>query len=81
MFVALRFLHPRRCTTARFWMGLSLFCGKTGNHQCMLRHIRFRKECLKQWGWKVMSSKLAACVFLVTALCVPRGNPTGRLLA
>lgn len=54
--------------------GLSLFCGKTGSHQCMLRHIGFRRECLKRRGWKVMSSKLSVPLYSCGRLHVSPGT-------
>ena len=58
--------------------GPSLFCGKTGNHQCVLRHIGFRREHLKQRGWKVTSSKLSVLLYSCECVRMSPGTPSRK---
>lgn len=70
-------LHPEEMyhSPIQDGQGLSLFCGKTGNHQCMHRHTGFRSEYLKQRGWKVTSSKLSVLLYSYECVLMSPGTP------
>lgn len=79
VFGALRIYNPRKVHhgQAQDGQGLSLFCGKTGNHRCMLRCTGFRKECLSREA-RQMSAKLSVPGYSWECLPVSPGESSWK---